>query len=389
MATFAIRRPSVASTSTAAPPYELTTLRSSSRSSSSYSLDASLPPDYDDLDIGADPFAGPLGTGSRAPFVPTQKLRIDCLGHAALSLPIPPRPDPIPIYDITHTHAPATADGAEESFRELPDAIVPLYTSFRRARGSGTCELKAGYDPTSDVLVSTTYRFGPGKPPIVTLHSGNGTTTSSSIAGRASSPAPSASSSSSSSRPEAPAPLSSSDDSFAIKSKSAFHRTLVFRTRFGTFTWRYASRAERKAANANSLVILERVVAVAHAPASSTSATTAAAAAASSSSASSSVFSSARRRPVAETTDVVVAEVARFVRSDQTRTPGTSKHTAGNGGLLLLDLSPWQGEKTDPADAEEVRRLAVASCISLMKKEVDRRRVQQMMTMAAVIGGGS
>ncbi|CAI4217704.1 unnamed protein product [Parascedosporium putredinis] len=260
------------------------------------------------------------------------------------------------------------------SFRELPDAIVPLYTSFRRARGSGTCELKAGYDPTSDILVSTTYRWGPGKPPILTLHSGNDTTTTS-IAGRASSPAPSASSSSSS-------PARGGGGAI---SKSAFHRTLVFRTRFGTFTWRYATRAERKAANANSLVILERVVAVAHAPA----APSASAAASSSSASSSSVFASARRRPVAETTDVVVAEVARFVRSDQTRTPGTSKHTAGNGGLLLLDLSSWQGEKADPADAEEVRRLAVASCISLMKKEVDRRRVQQMMTMAAVIGGGS
>ncbi|PKS06977.1 hypothetical protein jhhlp_005574 [Lomentospora prolificans] len=351
MATQVYRSPSVASTSSAAPAYfpvaagsyELTTLRTSSESASS----AGLPPNYDDaLSSGTvDPYTGPLSEAGK-PFHPTQKLRIDCLGHPAFSLPVAPRADPIPIYDITH-------DPQVTRFTD------PLYTSVRQARSSGNCQLVSGYAALDAApLVSTTYRFGPGKPPLVTFHasqpsaaatqnpfasnpslSGNVPTTRDEAAEEA--------------EPDQEFSSSSASATFAIKSKSALHRTLIFRTHLGTFTWRYASRAERKLTGVNSLVILERVVPVAHAGSS-------------------------------KPTDTVVAEVARFVRSDDTRTPDTSRHTAGNGGVLLLDLRDWADSKDE---VEEVRRLAVATCIVVMKKEVDRRRMQQMVTIAAVVGG--
>lgn len=332
MATAQIIRPS--SSSSSAPPYtpiahELTTFSTTASASASASSASSsttdLPPSYSDIspDATADPFTSPLSK-THKPFTPTQKLRIDCIGHPALSLPTPPRPDPIPIYDITH-------DPQITRFTE------PLYTSVREARSSGSCRLVPGSDLSAAPLASTTYRFGPGKPPIITLHNSDENLGQEEEEG---------------SEEEVD---ESNPNSIAIKSKSALHRTLIFRSpTLGTFTWRYASRAERKQTGANSLVILERILPVAEAGSS-------------------------------KPTETVVAEVARFVRSDETRTPGTTRHTAGNGGVLLLDLASWRDTKR--GEEEEMRRLAVASCVCVMKKEVDRRRMQQMVTIAAVVGG--
>jgi len=65
-------------------------------------------------------------------------------------------------------------------------------------------------------------------------------------------------------------------------------------------------------------------------------------------------------------------KVAELVRNDETRTEGTSKSYAGNGGVLVL------------GDVDEV--VVVATACVMLKREVDRRRLVQMMIMGG--GGG-
>ncbi|EKJ71051.1 hypothetical protein FPSE_08787 [Fusarium pseudograminearum CS3096] len=138
-----------------------------------------------------------------------------------------------------------------------------------------------------------------------------------------------------------------------ISCKGIMTRSVVMRTHLGTFEWRYSSRAERRAfmgEKADSLLILEQVTKVAVKRGKQEE----------------------RRR-----------KVGHFVRNSGVRTPGSNRSTAGNGGRLMLDLQEWVDRKEECAEMEI---LAVASCISMLKKEVDRRRVHQTMAM---MGGGS
>lgn len=72
-----------------------------------------------------------------------------------------------------------------------------------------------------------------------------------------------------------------------------------------------------------------------------------------------------------------------FVRNAELRTKGTRGCTAGNGGRLLLNLTEWSDSKVEH---EQMEILAISSCIVMLKKEVDRRRIQQIMAMSG--GGG-
>lgn len=69
--------------------------------------------------------------------------------------------------------------------------------------------------------------------------------------------------------------------------------------------------------------------------------------------------------------------IAQLVRSDETRTPGSFRSSAGNGGELLLDR-----------DACEVvdEGLIVATCLLMLKREIDRRRMLQMAALVAIAG---
>ena len=66
-------------------------------------------------------------------------------------------------------------------------------------------------------------------------------------------------------------------------------------------------------------------------------------------------------------------KMAELVRNDETRTAGTGKAHAGNGGVLML------GSGVDEA-------VAVATVCVMLKREIDRRRLVQMMIMG---GAGS
>ncbi|KAJ5407651.1 hypothetical protein N7509_001534 [Penicillium cosmopolitanum] len=73
-------------------------------------------------------------------------------------------------------------------------------------------------------------------------------------------------------------------------------------------------------------------------------------------------------------------QIAQLVRGAETRTPGTSRCTAGNGGELQMDEGAMEGQ----LDAGVV----VATCLMMLKKEVDRRRMIQLCVIGGA-GGGS
>ncbi|KAJ5342570.1 hypothetical protein N7541_011694 [Penicillium brevicompactum] len=70
--------------------------------------------------------------------------------------------------------------------------------------------------------------------------------------------------------------------------------------------------------------------------------------------------------------------IAQLVRGADTRTPGTSKCTAGNGGELQIDEAALQYHELDEA-------IVVATCLMMLKREMDRRRMLQF----AMIGGAA
>ncbi|KAF5678921.1 hypothetical protein FHETE_1030 [Fusarium heterosporum] len=195
------------------------------------------------------------------------------------------------------------------------------YVSIRPARCSGSCFLARANDATQAALCTTTYRFGPGKSPKMRLL-GNELS------------------------------QEASSEEIEVNSKGMFTRSIVMRTLLGTFEWRYSSRSERRSVQTslgeevNCLLILDQVMNVAVAGGKQEK----------------------RRR-----------RIGQFVRGSGIRTPGSKKSTAGNGGRLMLDLREWIDRKNE---ATEVEIFAVASCVLMMKKEVDRRRMHQ----AAAIG---
>ncbi|TPX21382.1 hypothetical protein DIZ76_015339 [Coccidioides immitis] len=68
--------------------------------------------------------------------------------------------------------------------------------------------------------------------------------------------------------------------------------------------------------------------------------------------------------------DRIGRRVAQLVRNEHTRPQGASKSAAGNGGELLLD---------DRAIGVEVdEALVVATCLLMLKKEIDRRRMAEI-----------
>jgi hypothetical protein len=71
--------------------------------------------------------------------------------------------------------------------------------------------------------------------------------------------------------------------------------------------------------------------------------------------------------------------IAQLVRNEQTRPQGTSKTTAGNGGELVLDRN---------ASDELDEALVVATCLLMLKKEIDRRRTLQTMVILSAVSSG-
>jgi len=144
-------------------------------------------------------------------------------------------------------------------------------------------------------------------------------------------------------------------DAFELLPVGLFTRAITFRTRLGTFEWRYAGRKERRGmgVDSGSVLVFERVVRVA--------------------------VSGGKE-------EVLRTGVARLVRSEETRAVGSSPSSAGNGGRLLVDLGVW--DEAAKMEREMALVMVVTTCLAMLKKEIDRRRAQQMAVMMGAAGGG-
>ena len=66
------------------------------------------------------------------------------------------------------------------------------------------------------------------------------------------------------------------------------------------------------------------------------------------------------------------SKIAQLVRNNETRTPGSSKWDAGNGGELVFDAEHG-GILSEP--------VVVATCLLMLKKEIDRSRANQAVVL--------
>ncbi|KAK3387681.1 hypothetical protein B0H63DRAFT_470700, partial [Podospora didyma] len=264
------------------------------------------------LDAGSsvasiDDLAPPPYSAVASPFQPTVQLQIETPGKRLLSFPLPLRPDPIPIFPVLeeddHINNIIIDSGGSSSVNNNV-ITLPKFISIRPTRSSGSCFLvvsggpAAGEDESSqedNAVSTTTYRFGPGRSPRVRLFLPGGRKSHNSP------PSPSAHppiiTSGRDSEPANNESATSWDD-FELKSSGLLTRSVHFRTRLGTFEWRYASRKERKPLGADSLLVLDRIVRVANA---------------------------------GEADEEIRTPVVQFIRNAALRTPGSRGSSAGNG----------------------------------------------------------
>ncbi|KXJ96939.1 hypothetical protein Micbo1qcDRAFT_211205 [Microdochium bolleyi] len=409
----------------ALPPYPNTPPRSRSTSLSSASAGtrssiieekAALAALYND-EKASSHYSNPAATdvsSSPGRFTPTSQLQIQYAGKPWLSLPLPPRAEPIPILAVDNNTG-LVIDG--------PEGVS--YVSVRPERRSGSCFLVSGDEwrrqqqqqqsSCSDggrladsKLASTTYRFGPGNSPVVSLSLGP-------LAGD-----------------QKEGTHAAGEVSFQVQSKGMATRAVEFETDCflspppttasstssparDKFMWRYASSRERAAlvpssdncnknpsgkSAANSVLVLERVTGASKATSATEEKGDDVGVRERFSAWGTSNSSSIRRKEEEVSTRII----ALLVRSDELRSPGSSASTAGNGGRLFLDLRSFAGdgdggphgvrarggsEKTlagaggGHGGEELARRMVVATALVMLKREVDRRRAAQI----AIMGG--
>ncbi|KAI0860315.1 hypothetical protein F4860DRAFT_226597 [Xylaria cubensis] len=268
---------------------------------------------------------GPSPSSSSSPstFTPTKQLQIQTPGKNLISLPTPQRPDPIPIF---------TLDSQGHLER-------PLYLSVRPDARSGSCFLTHGDDESQTQLSTTTYRFGPGRPPIVVLGD-----------------------------PAQDPAIEKGKEGFEILDRNLFSRAVRFKVPgLGAFGWRYANSKERASVGADSLLVCE-----AYLPETATS--------------QQHHKTSIGARLGLKNDDGegkkkegIPHRIAQLVRNEMYRTPGTTRSSAGNGGRLMLDLSV-----IDEKRRERVEWLVVTTAVTMLKREVDRRRAQQIAAIGAI-----
>ncbi|KAI8634131.1 hypothetical protein F5Y19DRAFT_200584 [Xylariaceae sp. FL1651] len=309
---------------------ELTNLRPSSASSSSSSSTSST---------SAATFSPP---NPGTTFTPTQQLQIQTPGKRGFSLPTSQRPDPTPIFSLT------------------PEGHLdrPLYLSIRPSARSGSCFLVHGDDASEAPLSTTRYRFGPGRPPVIVLGD------------PARDPAIS---------PQEPGEAQGQgqgQQGFEVLGRRLFSRAVRFEVPgLGSFAWRYASSKERASAGADSLLVCEVLV-----PAPDTPTSTSSNPLPQRQSLSTKLGLAGGEAKTREKEATTARRIAQLVRNAAYRSPGSRRASAGNGGRLMLDLRAF-----DEKSRERVQWLVVTTALTMLKREVDRRRGQQ----AAAIGAGA
>lgn len=268
-------------------------------------------------------------------FTPTKQLQIQTPGKNLLSPPTPQRPDPIPIFAVT-------PEGALDR---------PQYLSVRPGRCSGSCILTHGDDEAQAPLTTTTYRFGPGRPPIVVLGD------------PAKNPAVSAEKVAEGEGCEG----QGQGLGFEIQGRSLFSRAVRFAVPgLGSFGWRYAGSKERAGAGADSLLVCEVFLPGTPTDSNSDLKECHYEKTSLSSCATPKKPCGRARRDVCrgnrggeEAGATTPHRIAQLVRNSTFRSPGTTRLTAGNGGRLQLDLRIF-----DEKVRERVEWLIVTTAIT-------------------------
>ena len=88
------------------------------------------------------------------------------------------------------------------------------------------------------------------------------------------------------------------------------------------------------------------------------------------------------RREMGDGKKADTVRLAQLVRNEESRTPGTKKCDAGNGGKIAIDEQAMKSVGV-------LEEIVIASCLMMLKKEIDRRVTAQMLTLAAASSGGS
>jgi hypothetical protein len=187
------------------------------------------------------------------------------------------------------------------------------YVSIRLKKNSNSCALVRVSDEAT--LMSTIYRWGPGRHPRMRILNPQ----------------------SKISIEDAIKNENVRGELIDVKSHSMISRAQIFDTSLGKFEWRYGTRAEEAACNADCLLVLERIDRVTLPGGGQTKSG---------------------------------ARIAQMVRNDQFRTPGTKKYSGGNGGRLFIDLRMWSEDKH--SSPQRVEAFVVASCLLMLKREADR-----------------
>lgn len=226
-------------------------------------------------------------------FVPTATLQVQAIG-----------------YDVNQALTGRTLENISV-FRS--GSAHAEYVSVRLKKNSNSCALVRVSDETT--LISTIYRWGPGRHPRMRILDPE----------------------SNISVEDAIKNDSVRGELIEVKSHSIVSRAQVLDTSLGKFEWRYGTREEQAACDADSLLVMERIDRVSLTAGGQSKSGT---------------------------------RIAQLVRNDQFRTPGTQKYSGGNGGRLFIDLRMWSEDKhTSP---ELVEAFVVASCLLMLKREADR-----------------
>lgn len=256
-------------------------------------LNSDPPPAYKEA-VGSD-YAGSSSSTSSEGFIATSELQVQAIG-----------------YDVNQAIMGRTLENIAVYRVQSGEAE---YNSIRLKKKSNSCALVRASDPRQNPLISTIYRFGPGRHPRMRILPHDAGV----------------------SVEEAVKDDNVRGELVEVKSRSVVKRGQIFDTSLGKFEWRYGTREERAACNADSLLVMERIDRV--------------------------QLPSGRKSKSG-------VRVAHLIRNSQFRTPGTQRYAGGNGGRMMIDLRMWDDEKNARADGVEA--FAVASCILMLKREADR-----------------
>lgn len=242
---------------------------------------------------------------------PSKSFLINSRGIALLRLPLPSSELEIPIYTSSGTLA---------------------YTSTREKKRSGNAILSA---PDRGDLVASSYRFGPGRNPTMTLLQ---------------------------------EPTGSNEILVSGKWTSRA-QTFTYAAVPINFEWRYTREVVDKP-SASTEPADEPSADSAEAPKDK---------------------SKDKSKPKKRSLVVLEVEgkkkgdvrrVAQLLRDEETRPAGTHSSTAGNGGELGIDDLAAKGLGIP-------EELIIASCVMMLKKEIDRRRALQFAMISGGASGGS